>query len=140
MSIRNTILKQLKTDLEDTITAANGYEMDVAEVRRGIYTSEDIPDKPALAFWCYGDNVLEHLMDRKQLRVLLVHLYGFTTTDGAGDVDQIHELAEAVDTFLFSSDWTYSSSTLVGDMVIYEGGTQDPESVFSLELEIKYYK
>lgn len=140
MSTRNDILNQLKTDLKTKITVANGYKIDVVDVRRGIYLPEDIPDRPAIAFWCYADNVQEHLMDRKQLRNLLVYVYGYTRMDGADGVDSIHELAEAVDIFLFSYDWSYGSSTLVGNMTIYEGGVQDPESIFELELEIKYYK
>lgn len=140
MSTRNDILNQLKEDLKNTITVANGYKMDVVDVRRGIFLPEDIPDRPVIAFWCYGDNVIEHLMNRRQLRVLLVYVYFYERMDGAGGVDSIHELGDAVETFLFSDDWTYKSSTLVGDMTIYEGGVQDPESIGELELEIKYYR
>ena len=137
MSIRNTILKALKSDLTK-IQTSRDYNSDPVEIRRGIHLWEDFTMKPAISFWCYNDEKLNEF-GGTGIRYLNVYMYGYTDTDGLEDVDNIHNLADDVEDFLHSStDWTYKKDTEVGDMVIYEGGVQDPASMFQLEIRIKY--
>jgi hypothetical protein len=132
MSVRNNILKQLKTDLSK-IKTSRDYLTDPAEVRRGIHMWEDFTIKPAISFWCYKDQKFEGT-----IRELFIYVYMYTDTDGLEDVDNIHNLADDVESFLYSSDHTYTDSTEVGDVVIYEGGIQDMASMAQLEITIKY--
>lgn len=131
MSTRNDILNTLKTELE-TITS-------VVEVIRGIQIFENIVSKPAICFWCWQDELADHTHGTAQFRYLNIYLYGYCDTDGLGNVDDIHELCDDVETFLYNS-FTYKSKTYIGDIVIYEGGVTDPASIFEMELKIQYRK
>lgn len=136
MSQRNTILTALKSDMEDYIKSSRGYEMDPVEITRGIQMFEDIEMKPSICFWCYRDETDGQFASRDD-RWLHIYIYGYCDTDGYGDVDDIHNLASDVEYFLYN-DFSYTDDTFVGDFTIYEGGTQDPASMFELDIKIKY--
>lgn len=136
MSIRNDILKQLKTDLSK-ISTSRDYNTDPTEVRRGSYINEDFSIVPAISFRCYDDRK-KNLFGRTGIRWLHVYVYGYADTDGLENTDDIYELADDVEDFLYSTDWTYTDDTEVGDMIVIEGGIQDPHSTFQLEVRIKY--
>ena len=138
MSTRNDILETLKQDIEDHISSAQGYYIDVAEVKRGIHKWQDMINKPAIAFWNYKDESEGDFGD-DGARWLYIYLYGYTETDGMGNVDNIHKLAQSVEKFLFSSHSTYADETEIRDFIIYEGGVQDPSAQFRLEIRIAYY-
>lgn len=133
MSQRNIILNQLKTDMKNKISTANGYSTTPAEIRRGIHMFDDFSLKPAISFWNYRDEKYE-----ATIRQLYIYVYMYTDTDGLGDVDSIYDLADDVETFLYSTDHTNTNGTEVGDITIYEGGTSDPACLAQLEITIKY--
>ena len=134
--MRNTILNKLKTDMEDYIKSSRGYETDPVEVIRGIQMFEDISMKPAICFWCFRDES-EGQFAGNDRRILYIYIYGYADTDGYGDVDDVYDLASDVEYFLHN-DFTYENDTFVGNITIYEGGAQDPASMFELEIKIKY--
>ena len=136
MSKRNDILNTLKEEMEDYIKSSRGYKSDLVEVVRGIQMFEDIEMKPVVAFWCYRDESTGQFAGRDD-RFLYVYIYGYCDTDGYGDVDDIHNLAADVEYFLYN-DFSYTDDTFVGDFTIYEGGVQDPASMFELDIKIKY--
>jgi len=139
MSQRSDILTQLEADLKANLTIANGYISNVREVRRGIHMAEDMNLKPAISFWCYKDTIEKHMTVNVIQRVLELQFFMYASTKGIGDVDNIHNLMDDVESFLYNpAHWTYESQTLLGDTVIYEGGTQDAVSIAVLELKIRY--
>lgn len=140
MSERNTILKQLQTDITEKIKTTRGYSTDVATILRGIHLLDDIVMKPGIAFWAHGDKVHENTGGREQVRVIEATIFLYADTNGLGDVDVIHDFVDDVENFLYSTDWTYESSTYVDDIVIYEGGAQDSSAISTIDIRIFYQK
>jgi len=146
MSTRNDILDQMKSDIEAYVdnSRLDGdgnqiYLSDVEECKRGIHLFEDFPTKPAISFWCWQDIVGQHLQGTPQERVMHIRLFGYANTDGLRDVGAIHNLADDLEYF-FYNEWTYRDQTLIDEIIIYEGGTLDPASVFEMKLRVQYYK
>jgi hypothetical protein len=127
MTVRNTILNTLKSEMEDYIKTSRGYNTDPVKVIRGVIIFEDVEQKPALSFWCFNE----------ENRFLHIYIYGFCDTDGYGDVDEIHKLLGDLEYFLYN-DFTYTDDTDIGDSIVYEGGVSDPVSEFRLEIRIRY--
>lgn len=141
MSERNTILKQLQTDITEKIKTTRGYNTDPATILRGIHLLDDITMKPGITFWAHGDKVEENTAGRGQVRVIEATIFLYSDTDGLGDVSGIHNFVDDIESFLYSeTDWTYESSTYVDDIVIYEGGASDPNSIATIDIRIFYQK
>jgi len=138
MANRNTILNALMTDMMDYLTPSRGYNVDLGEVKRGIYYFEDVSIKPAVCFWCYRD-ASEGAFNHVDKRTLYIYMYGYTDNTGVEDVDEIHNLASDVEYFLYN-DFSYTNDTFVGDVVVYESGDNASGSMFELELRITYDK
>lgn len=146
MSDRNTILKQLKTDLRDyikstrTSTGGRRFKSDLAEVRRGIHSSKDFEYFPVVCFTCFSDEV-ENEFGGDGTRWLSIYLYGYDSVSGyANDddaYDAIHDLALDIEEFLYN-DFTYTSNVLIGDIIIYEAGVEPDTTWFEASLRIKY--
>lgn len=138
---RKDIMTQLIKDLEDNLHPGNGYETQPNKVFRGYYQWDDIQQTPAIAVTLIADDLVDNLMDESEgLRRLTIQVYGYAKTDGAGDVSEIQDLLNDVESFLFStSHFTYASNRneILG-IQIYEGGLTDPANIFLLTFTILY--
>ena len=55
MSDRNTIIKQLGTDMTENIKAALGYSTDLIEVKLGIVSFDYFAQRPSIGYWMFMD-------------------------------------------------------------------------------------
>lgn len=136
---KKVIVDKLKEDLEKKFNVANSYSK-VEEVKSGIFLWDDFLLKPAISFWAYKDMVEEYLMGRNRIMLLHFYLYCYLENDGVGGVGDIYEFSENVEKFLQSSNFTYSDDVIIGDSVIYTGGSQDRASICQIEFQVRYNK
>jgi len=135
---RKTIIDQLKTDLQEHLNVASGYNTNLVEARIGIYLWDDFKLKPSMNIWGYQDEIEEYLMGRAKIRLLSLYLYCYANTDGLTDTSQIYNFCEDVENFLESEHFTYNADVIIGSSVIYTGGSQDKASVGQIEVQIRY--
>lgn len=138
MANRNTILKQIKTDFEK-ITVANGYNSNVKEVKSGIYSYGDIVQRPCIFYWAYKDAIEKHLMNNRISRILHIIVYGYADVDYNND-DKIYNLADDVETLLYSTDFTNTNKTWLGDITVFVGSKKIPAAMFSIEITVQYIR
>jgi len=135
-SQRETILKALKTCLEG-ITAANGYAIEVEEVRRGIHFEDNMPNRPALGYSNIKATRVNGAFGQSQ-RTLTVLIYGYVDVQPDG-YDNLDDLMQAVEQRLMTpAAWAYRGDTEIKDYTIYEGGVHDQLGYFDMEVEIQY--
>ena len=138
MSTRMDIINQVKTDLVDKVKSARGYNSDLAEVILGIVSFDDLADRPAIGYWAFSDEKDDEYLDDNRHRMLNFILYGYTNTDGLGDYNSIYELADDIERFLMGSDWTYTDCTLLQEIVVTVGGTDNERCMFDLRFSVQY--
>lgn len=136
---KKIIVDQLETDLNTKFTEAALYN-DIEEVKSGIFLWEDFNLYPSISFWAYEDIVEEYLMGRSRIMLLSFHLFCYAENDGIGGVGTIYEFCENIEKFLQSSDFTYSDDVIIGDSVIYTGGSQDRASIGRIKFQVRYNK
>ena len=141
MSIRNDILEQLKTDLQDKLHSSNDpYESDIAVVKRGIYFMDDLAEFPAVCFSLGepADELNEDIEGTEQSRYLHIYLYGYVATDGLGNHDDLHQLLYDIEYFLYN-DFTYKDGVYLGDIGISERPVGENNiSMFDMRFKIHY--
>lgn len=135
---RNTIIKQLKTDIEDSIKCSRGYDTDPVEVKLGVVNFDQFAQRPAIGYWMFSDTKDEEYLDDNRYRILNFIIYGYSESDGLGNFDSIYELANDVEKFLYSTDWTYTDDTLIGDIVVTVGGVDNERCMFDLVIQVQY--
>ena len=138
MADRNTIIKKFGDDMRDHIKSINGYESDLVEVKLGIVSFDYFAQRPAVGYWMFTDTKDDEYLDDNRHRMLNFIIYGYTDTDGLDDFDPIYNLANDVEKFLMSTDWTYTDCSLLGDIVISVGGTDNQRSMFDLLMQVEY--
>jgi len=138
MADRNTIIKQFGIDLVDSVKSSRDYETDPAEVKLGIVSFDYFNQRPAIGYWMFMDTKDDEYLDDNRHRMLNFIVYGYANTDGLDDFDPIYELADDVEKFLMSSDWTYTDDTLLGDIVVTVGGIDNQRSMFDLVFQVQY--
>jgi len=138
MSLRNTIIKQFGTDVIDSIKSSRGYDTDPVEVKLGIYSFDYFAQRPSIGYWMFMDTKDDEYLDDDRHRMLNFIVYGYAETDGLDDFDQIYELANDVETFLMSTDWTYTQDSLLGDIVVTVGGVDNQRCMFDLTIQVQY--
>jgi len=141
MSKRNDILTTLKTDLETSVTVANGYSCNLKEVFRGVYDVGETSVLPAVAFWNYEDSIVKNMLDNKRQRYLLILMQLYASNTGEGAITNIHDVVDDIERFLYSDHWTYTDDTLLGPSTqIWEGGNQFPNSLATFDFKILYFQ
>lgn len=138
MADRNTIIKQFKTDIVESIKSARGYDTDPNEVKLGIVSFDYFTQRPAIGYWMFMDTKDDEYLDDNRYRVLNFIVYGYADTDGLDDFDPIYELANDVEKFLMSTEWTYTDDTLLGDIVVTVGGVDNQRCMFDLVFQVQY--
>lgn len=136
MTTRKEVLTQLKIDLE-TYLKTPKYNSDPLEITHGIVSFDQVISRPAIGYFMPGDEITEEYYDNNRQRSMTVVIYGYADTH-INNFDNIYNLAEDVETFLYSSDWTYTDRTLLGNIVIDTGGIENEKSMFDLEIRIIY--
>ena len=135
-SQRETILKALKTCLEG-VTAANGYAIEVKEVRRGIHFEDDMPNRPALGFT--NTRAERDEGQGYSERILTILIYGYVDIQ-PGDYDNLDDLMQAVEQRLQTpAAWSYQEWTNIMNYTVYEGGAHDRLGYFDMEITISYF-
>ena len=135
---RQTILDALEEEMKVKIDPARGYETDgPATVKRGGYEMDD-GDLPAIYYKCYRDTSKGEFGQEAE-RFLHIYLYGYAMNDGVGGWDQIHQLCEDVEYFLYI-DFSYADSVRSLDINVEDGGIDEPGSMFEIDILIRYKK
>jgi hypothetical protein len=140
MSTRSDIIKQLKTDINESMNIANGYKTDIVECRLGIVSFDQFAQRPAIGYWMYLDEKDEEHYDTTRLRWLNFYLYGYTDDENMTDYEKIYDFADDIETFLMSTDWTYTDNTLLGDVIVSIGGVEEGRAMFDLIIRVAYYQ
>ena len=136
MANRKEILNQLKLDLTK-IQSGRGYLTDPVEIVHGITSFDFFNQRPAISFVMIGDEKDQEYYDDNRLRNMSVYLYAFADVE-LNNYDPIYDLAEDIETFLYSKDWTYTDQTLLGDVVITPGGVDNMRALCDTIIVIKY--
>ena len=97
---RKEIIEQLKTDLEDNLTAANGYIVQPTEVKRGVHSWNDFSVYPVVCFSVTGDTPADENEHGEDIRVLKIIIYMYCQSDGDGNTEQINDMVEDIQDFL----------------------------------------
>jgi len=138
-STRKTILDALKERLEG-ITRANGYQINIGQVERGIHLADDLPNRPALCFWNDKGPKTE-LAGEQCERTLHCWLWGYAKVQ-PGDYDELDALAADAEERInewFDDGWPSGVVGLsVTNATYYEGGASDPLGMCEMEVEITY--
>jgi len=135
---RSVIIKQLGSDMRDSVKSSRGYESDLVEVKLGIQSFDYFAMRPAIGYWMFMDTKDEEYLDDNRYRMLNFIIYGYTDTDGLDEFDSIYQLADDVEKFLMSDDWTYTHSSLLGDITVTVGGTDNQRCMFDLVVQVQY--
>jgi len=138
--VRSEIVKQLRKDLSNHLSLANGYKTDIVEIKFGVVSFNQFAQRPALGYWCYSDEIDEEQYEEKRLRWCNFLIYGYTDDDFQSDYENIFNFADDVEKFLYSEDWTYHESTLLGNLVCKPGETDQGRAMFELEMKVGYYQ
>ncbi len=135
---RSVIIKQFATDVIANIKSSRGYETDPIEAKLGILSFDYFVQRPAIGYWMFMDTKDDEYLDDDRHRMLNFVIYGYADTNGLDDFDPIYELANDVEKFLYSTDWTYNQDTLLGDIVVTVGGTDNQRCMFDLVMQVQY--
>lgn len=140
MSERTTITKKLKEDIETNFSIANGYNTDLREVVLGIVSFDQFSQRPSLGYWMWSDEKDTENYDETRLRWLNFYIYAYTDDEDTTDYENIYNLADDIEDFLMSDDWTYTTSTILGDVVIVIGGIEKGRAMAEVNIKVAYYQ
>ena len=138
MATRKTIIDQIKTDVENTVKSANGYNSDTVEVRIGVYDPSEFTQLPSIGFWIVEDEIIDDMMDDSILRKLNMICYMYADSDGYNSYEVLYKLFDDIEKFLYSTDWTYNSGTQLGRLIISYGGVDEQIGMGVLNFQVTY--
>lgn len=141
ISIQNTIVNSIKATLEK-ITVANGYQTNIASVKRGVRSIEDFEGNlPGISLWKYRNNREDSYQPGSESRLIL-RAWGYVECEPLqDDYDALDKLVADVEKVLMSSthNSAYYTNTFINDTTFYEGGTGMNFGIFEMEFEISYF-
>lgn len=134
------VLNQLLDDFKDKFN--NETRINVNQFKIGEYMWEDFKIKPAISF--QGDRVTidtEHkIMGGHYYKEIMITLDIFMENQVHLEIhEDIYKLKDQVEDFIRSSDWTFKSSTALGEeAIIYIGSPSDPVKQARLTFSVIY--
>ena len=134
---RKTILNQLKKDLQDNLHSSKGYNTDPVEIIEGIVSFDSVLQRPTVAYFMFSDNIIEEHLDNERERELNLLVYGYADVS-LGDFDPIYDLADDIESFLYSTDWSYTDQSMLGTMNVIVGGIENDQAMCDLTIKIRY--
>ena len=132
-AVMRTQLDALATALA-TITTGNGYFNTVAHVAEGPAPLSNIPDKPAVVFYC-DSRARSNFSGGRSRSFLHILLWGFIEVQ-EGDYDNMDNLEADVESLL--STWTYKEWTNIVNISRSYGGTNPLIGIFEMEMLLQY--
>ena len=136
MPSRKTVLNTLKDELSK-IQTSRGYLTDPTEIIHGVTGFNDVVQRPTISFVMLADELIDEYYDDNRLRDMTIYIYGFADVE-LNNYDPIYDLAEDVETFLYSDDWSYTENTLLGDVIITPGGSDNMRALCEAIIVVKY--
>ena len=139
VSNRRDVLNSLKSALE-SISTARGYQSDVQEVRRGVYSYEQMLSRPALCFFNTSATTEVFSMSGKSERTLDITIRGYVDITEDGNYDPLDKLIADVEKLLMTPDeWAWQGWTQVKNLRIFEGLLADNVGVFEMDVQVTYH-
>lgn len=140
---RKNIMQQIKEDLEDNLTTAQGYSVQPVVIKQGIHMWSDFEGQmPSLHFTMTSDEPYEDeypsTYSSEGPRVISIIFYGYAENDGEENSETIYQMAEDIESFLLSSHFTHADNTLLSKLELKESGVNDSVMAFNLEVRIIY--
>lgn len=138
MAKRIEIINQFKTDVEDKISTANGYQTDIITIKFGYSSFTTIEPKPGLWYWVNRDEASDDYMDDEFLRTLQFRVVGYTDDEDVLDYMNIFNFAQDIENFLRSSDWTHYEPTKLLGVDFAAGEGDQGHAQFDLTFSVAY--
>jgi len=136
MPSRKTILNTLQDDLSK-IKTSRGYLTDPTEIFQGVTGFDNIVQRPTISFVMLADEVTDEYYDDNRLRQMTIYIYGYADVE-LNNYNPVYDLAEDVETFLYSTDWSFTDNTLLGDIIITPGGSDNMRAMCEAIIVVKY--
>jgi hypothetical protein len=131
-------LTQLKKDLSEKLSTANGYNTDLADVVHGELLPSEVIQTPIVCFITEGDNPDPDFMDNTQRALANVIIYGYvqSTDDHKPLFDLVEDLIKFIDD---KDDWTYTDDTLYGERTYRYGNKLNlDKDMFFIMIQLQY--
>jgi len=133
-----TILIALKDDLKQNFNVASGYNFELEDVRIGNYFFQDFKLKPAISLWGALESPEEYVMGGSIITLLNIKIYAFLNSDGVSNNLDIYDMSQDVRAFVKSTNFTYKSDVIMGEVFNYPGGPQDKQSISITDINVRY--
>ena len=137
---RETILKQIKKDLEDNLNSAHNYDTDPTKIIEGITNFDDSIQRPVYAFMLTSDEIMDEdygAVDGRE-RILNILFYGYDDVS-YNEYGTLYKMINDLEKFLLNtSHFTYADQTYLGNVSLWVGGVEFNRSYFTLETKVYY--
>ena len=136
ISTEDTIMAALKTGLE-TISVKNGYQTDLAEAKESPAVLSDVPNLPAVYFYCDRDERINFAYGWSE-RKLHIWLQGYVESP-EGNWEPLRKLKADIVRLLDSNTrWTYQEFTEIMSWGNYFAGVDKEIAVIMGEISVSY--
>ena len=135
---RKTIIERIKIDVDDKLKSSSGYNSDLVDFRIGVFDSDEFTMLPSAGLWMLEDVTEQDLMDDSIFRKLNLIIYAYVDSDGYDTYTNMYNLIADFEAFLYSDDFTYKKNTMLGNVVVTYGGTNEQIGMFVLNFSILY--
>lgn len=137
MSIRETYLSALQTELKTYLHTGDNYSTDVVKVNRGVYIWEDMGQYPSMNIRFLSDEP-DSTFGGSGIRMMAIDLTLYLKPKNLDDIKDLDLFIRDVHYFL-ESDYTYKKQVIVNDFEVYEGrGDTDPVLEATINISIWY--
>lgn len=136
ISTENDVMDTLQTTLA-SITVANGFQTEVAEVKETVAFLADVENKPGIRFRIQ-DSERVNIYFGSSERTLNILIWGYVESQ-ALDWDNIRKLKADVEKALSTEgNWSYREDTEIEGDVNYFGDPETMIAIFEIVMKVKY--